>query len=200
MKHFKGFTDFVPTCTWHEGLELSNIYNPNIPEELLREFLYSQQAGQPVDDGGRTVAFQISSCGKNWYEARREFAADTLKVVYDPDTLRVISYSEDAMHLFPHGNNVVEVAEWPDDINLSDFQYNPTTNKVEKSDGLALKRVKLRQTSLLRDASAHGYALSILSDKTDEEKAELKMWNDYIRAVKRTNLNQADIVWPDSPK
>lgn len=198
MKHFKGFTKFVPTCTWHEGLSAENLLDPNIPEELIRELIYSQQANSKLQDG-RSILFEVSSCGKNWYEARREFAADTVKVVYDPDTLRVISYDEDAMKLFPHGNNVVELKSVPDDINQDSYQYNPATNKVEHSDGLALKRGKLRQTALLRDAVPHYVALSIMQDKTDAEKVELKVWADYIRALKRTDLSKADVVWPDYP-
>lgn len=198
MKHFKGFKKFIPTCTWHEGLSAENLRDPNIPQELIRELIYSQQANSKLQDG-RSILFEVSSCGKNWYEARREFAADTVKVVYDPDTLRVISYDKDAMKLFPHGNNVVELESVPDDINQDTYQYNPATNKVEHSDGLALKRAKLRQTALLRDAVPHFVALSVMEDKTKAESAEYLLWRDYIRSVKRTDLSKADIVWPEKP-
>lgn len=197
MKHFKGFTKFKPANPLPEGFPVENINNPHI--EILSRQYYRYLASQEVqDDEGRVVLFECDENGHCWYDLRDEFSEDTVKVLYEPGTNRVMSFSLDAHRLFPHGNNVIEVAadKVPADLDVHHWKINPETGEFINCEKLKYRTNLARQTALLRDATAHYVALQIMDDKTSAENKLFVALKAYIKAVRRTDLSVEQPSWP----
>ena len=77
------------------------------------------------EDGFEYIAI-VSKEGKNWYEELKKFNADTLKVMYNKDTLQVLSISKDASMLAP-----TMVGDVVEEIEFQEVQANPNSYFVE---------------------------------------------------------------------
>jgi len=196
MLHLKGFKQYIPVSELPDDFPMENIDNPHIAELAVQHF--EAQMAKPED--GKAVKFEKDSNGKCWYRLRNLFDADTVKVVYNPVTGTVINWDVDAHKLFPHGNNVVELKSVPEDTDIDNFRYNAEKNCVERCDKLTYTSNRKVQTRLLSDAAAHAWALSVIPSKTESEEAELSLLNAYVVDVKRTDLYQAVVKWPDLPE
>lgn len=67
---------------------------------------------------GENILFEKSECGTCWYDAHQSFSKDTMKIVYHPETRKVISFSKDASWLIPHGNHVIEIESAPEEMDF----------------------------------------------------------------------------------
>lgn len=196
MKHLKGFTPYIPVSELPEGFPMENLDNPNVAELAKQHF--KAELANPQD--GKVVKFERDCNGLCWYDFANTVGKNTVKVVYNPESGYVINWSKDATTLFPHGNNVVELKSIPDDTDIDNFRYNAEKNCVERCDKLTYASNRKIQTRLLVDAAAHAWALSVIPSKTKAEDVELNMLNAYVIDVKRTDLYQAVVQWPDLPK
>lgn len=196
MKHYKGFVPFVPTSPLPDDFPMENIGDPNIEYECRRHHLAELAKGR--DEQGMKPLFEHDQYGKCWYDCIHEFAKDTTKIVYCKDTGRVVSYHTDASALFPHGDNVIEVAVLPEGFEANTWKVNEHGHLVRYAEEI-LAGNQLKQARLLQWACAHLVALQIMQDKSASELAEMGAIEEYMVKVKRMKLTQVNVEWPTSP-
>lgn len=196
MIHLKGFVKYVPVSPLPDNFPMENIGNPNIEYECRRHYL--AELANSRDEQGMQPLFEHDQYGKCWYDAIHEFAKDTTKIVYCKDTGRVVSYHKDATTLFPHGNNVIEVAVLPEGFEANTWKVNEHGHLVRYAEEI-LAGNQLKQTRLLQWACAHLVALQIMQDKSASELAEMGAIEEYMVKVKRMNLAQVNVEWPTPP-
>lgn len=196
MKHFKGFVKYKPVSPLPDDFPLENIGDPNITHECRRHFL--AKAYEDSEGNEQRPLFEHDQYGRCWYDAIHDFDADTIKIVYSAKTGKVISFSKDASSLFPHGENVIEVAEVPEGFEADKWMVDANDHLCLFADGIAAIN-KGKQSSLLIKACAHLVALQVMPDKTGSELVQLQALNEYVIGVKRTDVSVLEPEWPTSP-
>lgn len=101
--------------------------------------------------------------------------------------------------MMPHGNNIIEVKSVPSDIDILHFKVDVNKHIVYKCSDEVRKRNRSKQTSILRDAVSHLYALDCLADLTQAERDEKAHLTNYVIAIKRTDISVESPEWPESP-
>ena len=88
-------------------------------------FIVEKTEIKTFEDGFKYIAI-LNKEGENWYEELKKFNADTLKVMYNKDTLQVLSISKDASMLAP-----TMVGDVVEEIEFQEVQANPNLYFVE---------------------------------------------------------------------
>lgn len=197
MQHFKGFKKYTPENPLPDGFPLENIGNPYVADLNIK---YSRYAlTQEVLEGGMQYLFEKDENGDCWYDLNKGFDKDTWKIAYEPETFKVVGFGKDAEKMMPHGNNIIEVKSVPSDIDILRFKVDVAKHIVYKCSDEVRKRNRAKQTSILRDAIAHLYALDCLPSLTQVERDEKAHLTNYVIAVKRTDISMESPEWPESP-
>ena len=98
-----------------------------------------------TDDFGNTINYvgMYNEKGNIWYEELKKFKKDTLKVMYNKDTLQVVSKSKDASFLAPTAvGDVIEEIE-SEDVAINPSQYFIGGKLVELQPYEAIKNGKI---------------------------------------------------------
>lgn len=168
--------------------------------------LINLQTYQPdTDTYGNGALYLKDETGKDWYESQPLFTKAN-KIAYEPDTGIIRLASTDVSMLFPIDMNVVDVDELPEGFNTnSEWQY---------TDGSIVPRVytsaeQIATATATRDALISEARQTMnewqndlaLGDISDEDKALLIAWNNYVKALKALDLSTApNISWPAAPQ
>lgn len=159
-----------------------------------------------VETDGIIIGVATDETGADWYESQKNFADDTLKIIFDSAGV-IVSMSNDVSALWPVGNSVAEipVAEIPKNVDINGgwvFDGKKIIQRVYTSDEYIAQATSTRD-SLMFTANA---AIAPLQDAidieaaTEDETALLKQWKTYRVALNRLDLNTApDIKWPETP-
>ena len=99
---------------------------------------------------------------KDWYEELKKFKSDTLKVMYNKDTLQVSSKSKDASFLAP-----TAVGDVVEEIESEDIEINPSQYFVEG------KLVELKPYETIKDGKV-AFNKDFRIDEIKRELQELK--------------------------
>ncbi|EOA1534706.1 tail fiber assembly protein [Salmonella enterica subsp. enterica serovar Braenderup] len=149
------------------------------------------------------VIWLYSEDGKNWYDEQKNFAADTLKIAYDPSGV-IVNISKDVSTINPDGLSVVELPNitanrradiyggWVfDGEQVSKRIYSPEElrQQAESKKAKLLEEAETVITPLAR-AVKRGIA-------TDEEQKRLEVWEEYSVLVNRVDTSKPD--WPERP-
>ena len=98
-----------------------------------------------TDDFGNTINYvgMYNEKGNIWYEELKKFKKDTLKVMYNKDTLQVVSKSKDASFLAPTAvGDVIEEIE-SEDVAINPSQYFIGGKLVELQNYETIKNGKI---------------------------------------------------------
>lgn len=86
------------------------------------KFIVERTEIKKLENGMEYIAIYDKD-NKDWYEELKKFKSDTLKVIYNKDTLQVISKSKDASFLAPTAvGDVIEEIE-SEDVSINPNQY-----------------------------------------------------------------------------
>lgn len=195
--HYKGFKKFTPKNPLPKGFPLENLDNPYI-QDLSQEYHRYLMADDDVGNGQK-VLFECDQHGRDWYTLRHTFRTDTWKIVYEPETFKVVSFDKDAVKLFPHGNNVVEVENIPEGLDGANWRINPISHVFSKCPVLLRGKNKNTQSGLMNRVLGLFVALQIDDEKNAEEVALMKELKAYIIKLRRVDLSVEEPEWPKSP-
>ncbi|WP_148245152.1 tail fiber assembly protein [Enterobacter asburiae] len=160
-----------------------------------------------VEINGLNISVATDETGADWYESQKNFADDTLKIVFNSADV-IVSMSHDVSALWPAGNSVAEiaVADIPGDVDINGgwfFDGKKITARVYSREEL-IAQATVKRDSLMAVATAAIAPLQDavdIDDATDDEIALLKAWKTYRVALSRLDLTIApDIAWPDAPQ
>ena len=198
MKHLKGFHRYEPVSPLGAGFPMENIDNPHLEETEVRRHHLALLCEEHKGAEHRPLFYQDET-GKCWYDAMNEFSEGTTKIVYCPNTGRVISFNKDATLVFPHENNVIEVAEVPDGFKADLFMVTPSGNLVPYSD--EIRKLNLsQQTHLLMRANGHHTALVFITHKTDAQISEMETLQTFMVEIKQREISLTEeMQWPELP-
>lgn len=166
-----------------------------------------------VDLNGLLIAVATDETGADWYESQKNFHPDTLKVVFDADGL-IISEGQDVSALWPGGNSIAEVdpADVPAEFTLNgEWVFDGKQIKPRTYDAAQWQaRAESKRKDLLSEAATVTADWRVelqLNTISEEDKASLIKWMEYIKAVKAAELSQVkdedtfnQIEWPDKPE
>ncbi|MBK4715540.1 MULTISPECIES: tail fiber assembly protein [Tenebrionibacter/Tenebrionicola group] len=149
------------------------------------------------------VMFLKNADGLDWYDCRRAFAADTLKIGYDDDG-RIATFTRDVDALMPVDLLVAEVPATDENMRIAlgeDWFYidGHLTQNINY-----IARAETKKSQLLTAAAA---AIAPLQDAvelgiaTDEEIALLVAWKKCRVLLNRIDTSAApNIDWPEMPE
>lgn len=157
---------------------------------------------------GNNVQYFQSEDGKDFYESLPLFTKK-YKLCITPDSGVICSISQDASALYPVGFSVVESDELPEGTDISgnwkfdDGVISPLPVDYDK-------KAKTMHQSYLNQAyeKINDWRTELqLGTISDENRAALTRWMEYISQVKKMELpaikNKAefdDIKWPEKPE
>lgn len=159
-----------------------------------------------VDHDGIIICIATDEKGADWYESQKNFADDTLKIIFNSAGV-IVSMSHDVSALWPAGNSVTEIAasDVPDGVDISGawvFDGKKITQRIYSGEELIAQATNKRD-SLMAVATS---AIAPLQDAvdigsaTDAEVELLKQWKTYRVALNRLDLTTApNIKWPEKP-
>lgn len=195
--HYKGFKKFTPSNPLPEGFPLENLDNPYI-KDLSQEYHRFLMAGDDLGDG-RTILFECDEHGRDWYSLRETFSPNTWKIVYEPGTNKVVSFGKDAIKLFPHGNNVVEVKAIPEGLDGANWRIDPITYEFSKCPTLVAAQNKNKQSGLMNRVVGLFISLQVDDNRSKEDTALMQELKAYIVALRYVDLSVEEPKWPESP-
>lgn len=106
------------------------------------KFIVERTEIKKLENGMEYIAIYDKD-NKDWYEELKKFKSDTLKVIYNKDTLQVISKSKDASFLAPTAvGDVIEEIE-SEDTGINPNQYFVGGELVELKPYETIKNVKI---------------------------------------------------------
>lgn len=158
------------------------------------------------------VSFLMSEEGVDWYECQKDFASDTLKVVYHPTTKQIISVSYDVSSLFPINMSIGEVKKFTKrfDVNgnFDGFVFNEEKQVIAtrvydveeiKTQVEDKKNLLISQVMTLISPLQFAKDLEMI---TEEEAARLKALQKYVVLLNRVPQQETyptGVVWPEIP-
>ncbi|MBP1129397.1 MULTISPECIES: tail fiber assembly protein [unclassified Serratia (in: enterobacteria)] len=153
------------------------------------------------------ILYARDETGRDWYDCQADFSDETLKVMYD-DKGVIVCMSIDVTAIFPPGFSVAEVAisEVPPEA-CNDMTWAYRDGKVVKRVYSQTEKRKMVQGEKERLITRVNQVTQTLSSKlllgmaTDEEKAKLRVWMDYVNEVEEISDDEdpEKIVWPTPP-
>ena len=126
---------------------------------------------------------------KDWYEQQKDFEAGTLKVMYDKDTLKVLSINKDVSMIAPTmSGDVVEETEWQE-VDVNPNLYFVGGKLVELKDYETIKNGEIEFDRAVKIE----YLKAELSNlKTEYSEKEFIFKDKYVqknRELDKNNLN-----------
>lgn len=144
--------------------------------------------------------------GQDWYEAQKDFQEDTLKIQFNAQGI-ITSMSQDVSALWPVEQSVTEVviADIPKGLDIHGgwvFDGNKISARVLPPEELQAQ-VAAQKQQLMTQALMAMLPLEKavkLNVATEEEKAQLDLWEKYCVLLGRVELVKAPKVkWPKPP-
>lgn len=180
-------------------------YRVNKLQEYRPEYLRFGEASYLRDDKG-----------VDWYDSQKNFAKDTLKVAYDPDSKIVMGAGfnlgnpEVPDSFWPAGLSVAETYYYPSDFVLEngkwvfDEEANAVKLKVDTLEEVTAKvekeiKQKIQDTMLLINPLQFA---KDLEEITEDEAARLKALQKYVILLNRVPQQETyptGVVWPEIP-
>ncbi|EFH3514087.1 tail fiber assembly protein [Escherichia coli] len=153
------------------------------------------------------VTWLFSEDGKNWYEEQKNFASDTIKMVYSGDG-RVVWVGKDVTGIEPRNASVIEVPDITANRRITapgywfyrndEFVFDYKLKAEDERDAL------LKQASIMTSEWEKDLLLGLISD---EDREKLKAYRIYAKALQQMTFSQvtdkasyAAIVWPELPQ
>ncbi len=153
------------------------------------------------------VTWLFSEDGKNWYEEQKNFASDTIKMVYSGDG-RVVWGGKDVTGIEPCNASVIEVPDITANRRITapgywfyrndEFVFDYKLKAEDERDAL------LKQVSIMTSEWEKDLLLGLISD---EDREKLKAYRIYAKSLQamdfspitdKTSYNA--IEWPVSPE
>ncbi|HAM3642617.1 TPA: tail fiber assembly protein [Escherichia coli] len=153
------------------------------------------------------VTWLFSEDGKNWYEEQKNFASDTIKMVYTGDG-RVVWVGKDVTGIEPRNASVIEVPDITANRRITapgywfyrndEFVFDYKLKAEDERDAL------LKQVSIMTSEWEKDLLLGLISD---EDREKLKAYRIYAKSLQamdfstitnKTSYNA--IEWPASPE
>lgn len=156
-----------------------------------------------VEINGLNISVATDETGADWYGSQKNFADDTLKIIFNSEGV-IVSMSYDVSALWPPGNSVAEIAATavPKGCNIDGgwvFDGKKIIPRVYTTEEL-ITQTTAKRDSLMAAANAAITPLQDavdLDDATSEEEALLKEWKKYRVALNRLDLSAP--IWPVPP-
>ncbi|HDQ7021583.1 TPA: tail fiber assembly protein [Escherichia coli] len=153
------------------------------------------------------VTWLFSEDGKNWYEEQKNFASDTIKLVYTGDG-RVVWVGKDVTGIEPRNASVIEVPDITANRRVTvpgywfyrdgNFIFDYKLKAEDERDAL-LKQVSIMTSDLEKDL-----LLGLISD---EDREKLKAYRIYAKSLQAMDFSPITdkasynaIEWPVSPE
>lgn len=153
------------------------------------------------------IVFLRAADGSDWYECQKEFSEGTVKIVFDPQSGIVTSFSSDLSTLWPAYCSVAEVLadNVPADLSISGewvFKDGAIKRRESTTEEL-IANAEVERNSLMQTATK---TLAPYQDAVDlgvatkAEQAMLDAWKLYRVLLNRVDTNDpVNISWPDKP-
>ena len=146
------------------------------------------------------VRFLVDDDGVDWYELQKQFGESTWKIAFNPAG-RVVAFSQDASSLFPLGVSVLECAELPPGVSVTESWYVDLKtlviyrNEVELAERQRAELINAVTQQLLPLQQARED-----DDITAAESEALTALTGYRRELRRLDVSNApNIQWPTPP-
>ncbi|HCP8907336.1 TPA: tail fiber assembly protein [Escherichia coli] len=153
------------------------------------------------------VTWLFSEDGKNWYEEQKNFASDTIKMVYSGDG-RVVWVGKDVTGIEPRNASVIEVPDITANRRITEpgywfyrddkFVFDYKLKAEDERDAL------LKQVSIMTSEWEKDLLLGLISD---EDREKLKAYLIYAKSLQAMDFNIITdktsynaIEWPVSPE
>ncbi|EFH8989879.1 TPA: tail fiber assembly protein [Escherichia coli] len=153
------------------------------------------------------VTWLFSEDGKNWYEEQKNFASDTIKMVYSGDG-RVVWVGKDVTGIEPRNASVIEVPDITANRRITapgywfyrndEFVFDYKLKAEDERDAL------LKQASIMTSEWEKDLLLGLISD---EDREKLKAYRIYAKSLQAMDFNIITdktsynaIEWPVSPE
>nr|WP_241391864.1 tail fiber assembly protein [Serratia proteamaculans]ULG15966.1 tail assembly chaperone [Serratia proteamaculans] len=150
------------------------------------------------------ILYARDETGRDWYDCQADFSDDTLKVMYD-DKGVIVCISKDVTAIFPPGFSVAEVAirETPpeacNDMTWA-YQYGKIIKRVYSPDEKRkmIQGEKERRIAHVNQVTQTLNSKLLLGIATDEEKAKLRAWMDYVNEIEEisADADPEKTIWP----
>lgn len=144
-----------------------------------------------TDDLGNTINFvgMYNAENKSWYDVQKEYSKDTLKVMYNKDTLFVLSTGIDASAIAP-----TMVGDVVEEIEYQEVQVNPNLYFVEGKvvELKAYETIKDGKIVFNKDLRIDEIKRELSELKTQYSEKEFVFKDEYIqknRELDKNNLN-----------
>lgn len=144
-----------------------------------------------TDDLGNTINFvgMYNAENKSWYDVQKEYSKDTLKVMYNKDTLLVLSTGIDASAIAP-----TMVGDVVEEIEYQEVQVNPNLYFVEGKvvELKAYETIKDGKIVFNKDLRIDEIKRELSELKTQYSEKEFVFKDEYIqknRELDKNNLN-----------
>ncbi|MDY9195597.1 tail fiber assembly protein [Escherichia coli] len=153
------------------------------------------------------ITWLFSEDDKNWYEEQKNFASDTIKMVYTGDG-RVVWVGKDVTGIEPRNASVIEVQDITANRRITvpgywfyrndEFVFDYKLKAEDERDAL------LKQVSIMTSEWEKDLLLGLISD---EDREKLKAYRIYAKSLQamdfstitnKTSYNA--IEWPASPE
>ncbi|EFB1293388.1 tail fiber assembly protein [Escherichia coli] len=153
------------------------------------------------------VTWLFSEDGKNWYEEQKNFASDTIKMVYSGDG-RVLWVGKDVTGIEPRNASVIEVPDITANRRITEpgywfyrddkFVFDYKLKAEDERDAL------LKQVSIMTSEWEKDLLLGLISD---EDREKLKAYRIYAKSLQTMDFSPITdkasynaIEWPVSPE
>ena len=145
--------------------------------------------------------------GLDWYYHLTRFSDNTVKIAYDSNGVVRFIESDPSM-IWPVNLSVVELspANVPPEADISGNWSFLNGNVVPRiySSSERIARAEAERERLIASArqAMNEWQNDLLLDEiNDEDRASLKAWNSYVKALKAITTSSPDeIVWPVAPE
>ncbi|EFO1600412.1 tail fiber assembly protein [Escherichia coli] len=153
------------------------------------------------------ITWLFSEDGKNWYEEQKNFASDTIKMVYTGDG-RVVWVGKDVTGIEPRNASVIEVPDITANRRITalgywfyrndEFVFDYKLKAEDERDAL------LKQVSIMTSEWEKDLLLGLISD---EDREKLKAYRIYAKSLQAMDFSPITdkasynaIEWPASPE
>ncbi|HAW1162777.1 tail fiber assembly protein [Escherichia coli] len=153
------------------------------------------------------ITWLFSEDDKNWYEELKNFASDTIKMVYTGDG-RVVWVGKDVTGIEPRNASVIEVPDITANRRITvpgywfyrdgNFIFDYKLKAEDERDAL------LQQASIMTSEWEKDLLLGLISN---EDREKLKAWRVYAKELQVMDFSAIvdktaydNIVWPESPQ
>ena len=152
------------------------------------------------------ITWLFSEDGRNWYEELKNFASDTIKMVYTGDG-RVVWVGKDVTGIEPRNASVIEVPDITANRRITvpgywfyrdgNFIFDYKLKAEDKRDAL------LQRASIMTSEWEKDLLLGLISD---EDREKLKAWRIYAKSLQAMDFSTTTdktsynaINWPERP-